>query len=641
MSAIWGIIRLDLQDVDYNLGIQMEDAMNQYKLDRCQTLKKSNAVFGCGIQYITKEAVDEQLPYYDEDRRIFYTTDCMLDNRNELMEKLSLKETAIPDGALLYQAYLNWGEKFTDHVLGVFSMVIYDGVMNTCTLYTDHTGSRSLYYCMVESTIYFATVFAPLLSVLPDNYIRISENWMIACELSATPVMEFIPEATPFERINQVLAGHSVSISLQGSKATIHKSCYWGLKSIKKLEPKTNEEYRELFINTLYECVQSLLRSNANTGITLSSGLDSTSVACIAAQLLEGKGDQLYSFTSVPIEEFKGNKNPHYITDESNGVNIICEAYSNIEPEFVRCEGKNACSELNRMIPYLEFPHKSRQNMVWIDEIYEHAALKGCKVVLKGQFGNATISYGKILSRIYDDICHFKFRNAYYEMNSFAKINNISRKMIIKVFIKEFAKMIGLFRNKYAEDTIVRMELLDRPDIRKLLKRIRRRASDFLQSNRQRQEYIFDMSGFAQLGALDTRLGLYQGIIIRDPLKDKRIIELCCSLPMKCFVQDGIERVAVRKYMRGIVPDAILDNFSQRGLQSADYIARIRKDWGSTKEIVLKCLEQPLLVEYIDFKKLEEIKEHVRSDEIVNLESQLMNALMLCSCSVFLNNFCL
>lgn len=637
MSAIWGMIHLDNRDVDVNQGIKMEQAMSQYKLDRCLTVKKGNAVFGCGVQYITEESVREQLPYFDEDNKLFYTADCMLDNRKELMDELSLKDKHIPDGALLYQSYRMWGDSFTDHVLGVFSLVIYNGINNTCVLFTDHTGSRSLYYSLVGNTLYFATIFAPMLTVLPMENKKLNEKWIAACEFNVTPVMEFFPGLTPFDNIFRVLAGHSINLHFNGLHTIISKKCYWRLKRRKELMFTTQEEYKELFIKTLSGCIQAVLRSEGNTGITLSSGLDSSSVACVAAKEMESMNKKLYSFTSIPISEYKNDKSSYYITDESDGVKIISEAYPNIEPEYVRCVGKNACTDLHRMVQYLEFPHKSGQNIVWLDEIYERAYVRGCKVVLKAQYGNATISQGMILSRVYNDILHLKFRSAYREINQFCKINKIPRKKAVKVFLDELKKKVWISRKRFKE-TMVRRELADKYNIKKtLINFCKKSGSGMMLSKRQRLRFLYDMSALTQLGALDTRFGLYHGLIIRDPLKDIRMIELCAYYPLSCFVQNGVERAAVRKYMRGIVPDSILDIVNRRGLQGADYLTRIRMNWDTTQQSILKLLEQPKLLDYIEYKSLEQIKAGVRSGDIINNEEQLSNSLILCSCSEFLN----
>jgi asparagine synthase (glutamine-hydrolysing) len=277
--------------------------------------------------------------------------------------------------------------------------------------------------------------------------------------------------------------------------------------------------------------------------------------------------------------------------------------------------------------------------MVWLDEIYEQAALKGCKVVLKGQFGNATISQGKILSRAYHDIKRLHFKTAYKEVDAFCNKIKFSRKKIFKLFLSELIKRIWYPRESF-EDTIVQRDILNKYHIIKSMNDIfKSKGSEYIASRLQQLRFMYDKQLFIQLGSLDTRIGLYHGVIIRDPLKDKRMIELCASFPMKCFVQDGLERTAVRKYMRGIVPDAILDQLNRRGLQSADYITRLRLDWDRTKKIVLQALEEPQLLKYFNDSDLVQIKGEVIEGEIFNSEKQLIKTLMLCSCSVFLSCF--
>ena len=63
---------------------------------------------GCGIQYITGESVLEQLPYADEENGTDITADCILDNRRELLQKLELSDSGMPDGDIIRAAYRKW-----------------------------------------------------------------------------------------------------------------------------------------------------------------------------------------------------------------------------------------------------------------------------------------------------------------------------------------------------------------------------------------------------------------------------------------------------------------------------------------------------------------------------------------------------
>lgn len=639
MSAIWGIIHLNKQEADYNLGLKMENAMNPYKLDRCITEKNDNVILGCGHQYITKESIQEKLPYFDKINMLYYSADCILDNREELLTKLNIQDKGIPDGELLYCSYKKWASDFTEYVLGTFAISIYDEKKNCCYLYADHTGSRSLYYYISDNTVYFSTIFSPLIAVLPEDNVKINDKWMVGCELSNSPSMMVYREITPFENIYLVEAAHSVTIELKDNKLITSKTKYWDPTHCKVIKLKSQDEYKDLFLKTLQQCVRDVLRSFNNIGMTLSSGLDSASVACIAAKCLEEEHKNLYSFTSIPLSDYEGDKNPYYLSNESEGVNIICKAYPNIVPEFIRCEGKNAFSELKRLIRLSELPHKSRQNMVWLDEICERASQKGCNVILKGQYGNTTVSYGAILSRVHNDFCHMKWRSAYHEMGLFCQMNHISRKKAIKIFLKELKCKVIFPYNKF-ENTMIKSSELKKFNIIKTINHsLKSFGTTNMDSRRQKANAMYNMVAFTQIGAFDTRFGLMHGIMFRDPLKDKRIIELCCRLPMKCFVQSGVERALIRNNMREIVPNEILDNVSHRGLQGADFKFRIENDWNNIGKDMINTVMNPKLLKYIDNKKLERLIGDMKTDKILDSEDDLVNALMLCSCSLFLDEF--
>jgi asparagine synthase (glutamine-hydrolysing) len=638
MSAIWGIIQMKHIEVDDSLGRKMEEAMSLYRLDYCKTKKMKHVIMGYGHQDITAESKLEQLPYFDEDELVLYTADCMIDNRDELIRELGIQEKKIGDGALLYSAYHKWGEDFTDHVLGVFTFATYRKEDNICCLWVDHTGSRSLYYYIDEQTIYFSTVFSPIHAVLPKSKICFNEKWMTFCESTYSPDMMLLREETPFENIKMIEAGHSITFRRKNDKIITEKHNYWKPKRKRKMNLRSQLEYKELFVNTLQECIKDLLRSE-QVGITLSSGLDSSAVACIAASLLENKQKSLYSFTSVPLKDYQGEDNPYFITDESEGVKMICEAYRNIRPEFVRCEGKNSFSELRRLVRLLEFPHKSRQNMVWLDEIYEKASQKGCRIILKGQYGNSTISYGRILTRVYDDLLHMRWRSAYREMAMFCRRHKISKKRALKAFITEIRNKI-IKPYTHMESTLIKKELLDKHGVLKKINRIMRLSGGTeMDSRSQKERYMYDLTALSQLGALDTRFGLMHGLIIRDPLKDKRMIELCYNLPVKCFVQEGTERTLVRKYMQGIIPDGILNITNRRGLQGADFRSRIVEVWEEIQGDVLNAVENPRLEQYFKKKKLEQQINDIKSGEIFVSEEKIVIMLMLCSCSFFLDEF--
>ncbi len=94
-----------------------------------------------------------------------------------------------------------------------------------------------------------------------------------------------------------------------------------------------------------------------------------------------------------------------------------------------------------------------------------------------------------------------------------------------------------------------------------------------------------------------------EGVIVRDPTRDKKLIEWCMRIPLEQFVKEGTERRLIREYMRGIVPDHIL-NIQDKGVQASDFRQRITREWEQIKIDCLAAIEQAGDSEWIELDKL-------------------------------------
>lgn len=632
MSAIWGRISLDDRIIDKDSTALMDAAMNIYKLDRVDRICTGRLYFACGHQYITREAEREVLPYYDNERDTYFTADCVLDNREELMEKLELKGD-MTDGGIAYAAYLKWGERFAEHLLGVFSFAVYDNRNATFLLYTDHTGSRSVNYCIRGGQVAFSTTFEPILAAFGKGSFKLCEKWIAACEATRSPDMLVFPELTPYEGVRQLMPGHYIKVK----KSSIGKTCYWNpLRTVKKIRLDSDWEYRQLFLDTFKRCVESVLRSNGSTAVTLSSGLDSSAVACTAAPILDRRGEKLYSYTSVPMKGFVSEDDGYSITDESGGPKLIAEVYPNVIPEFVSCEGKSAFGEMERFVRCLEVPGKSNANMVWIDEIYRRASENGSRIVIKGQFGNSTISYGTILSLAYQRLLKGDIAGAKRAITDFMRKRRVSKKNIIDVAWGELKEKL-IPDMSVLKETCLKKELLKKHKIGRTVKRMMRHGGgSVMDSDRQHRAFVYAPLSWQTLGIYDTRLGLMHGILIRDPAKDKRIIELCLALPMECFVNNGVERRMIREYMEQIVPEAVRGDVARRGRQGADFVFRLNSTFEEYRDKVLEWLADERLLTYLDGEKVKALCDKVSgASELEDMrEAQEIN--IIGALSVFL-----
>ena len=84
---------------------------------------------------------------------------------------------------------------------------------------------------------------------------------------------------------------------------------------------------------------------------------------------------------------------------------------------------------------------------------------------------------------------------------------------------------------------------------------------------------------FSHLGVIITKMSLAHGVAYRDPTMDKRVIEFCLSVPESQYVQEGRQRLLIRRSMAGILPDKVRLNETIQGRQSADWTQRLQSIW--------------------------------------------------------------
>lgn len=616
MSAIWGIVNFK-HSVNESDADTLKSMYQPYHIDKYGKAACNKAIFGCGIQYITPESHKEKLPIYDNKTRILYTADCVLDNREELINELNLhnrdtKSSTVnadtPDGELMYQAYLLWNSDFTKHCIGAYTAAFYNEAVNELHIFTDHMCNRSLFYSYSKGCLIFSTLIVPLAKVTKAT---VCDQWIASCLATVSADMMLFDSLTPYKGIIQLSAARHITADISGLSSTE----YWSpLKLRPNLKTSKNESYKDIFINTLQKSVASMMRSEKNTGCTLSGGLDSTSIAALASNTLSDSGKTLYSYTSVPHPDYiHDKKDNYYITNETKGVEALCQMHANIHPFYVDCVDRNPFSELERLIPLIGYPMKSGQNLVWLDNIYELASKNDCKIMLKGQYGNSTISYGPALGTFYQLIVSGHIKKAVNLMKGFSSIYNVPVSTIIKLIIKE--RIITLFPEKAeVTDALLSKKYIDEYKLGQTMQKLLKHCGgEQLDSRRNRLNFIWNPTAILQLSLFDTAMGLIHGILIRDPSKDMRVITMCCRFPVSEDLAGYMERGKIRSYMQGLVPDSILKDLSHRGLQSADYEYRCSLMWNRQAESIIRHINNPYLKHYVDNNRLCEFLKRINS----------------------------
>lgn len=612
MGAVWGIVNLNKENVSKEQGFTMMKMLSKYSFDKTDIWNKEEVFLGCGIQINTPESASEKLPYYDTDCDLCITADAIIDNRQELFKEFNIsnEKSNITDSQLILLSYKKWGYDCPKYLIGDFAFVIWDKRKKELFCVRDHTGTRALYYYENNKTLVFSTVMSPILKLMKEK-IELNDKWISDFLYLEGVIHEVEISETVYKQIYQVPPGHYIIYSSKG----LYKKKYWSLEKVKPLKLKSEEEYYKAFRLVFDEAVKCRLRSAGKVGIMLSSGLDSSSVGAVAARSLAKEGKSLEAFTSIPMEDYEDFLPNSSVANESQLINELKNYYSNIELNFCRCEGRNSFADIDEFIEILEQPYKMINNLFWIDDILREAERKNCKIVLTGQYGNFTISYGNFLTHIYTLFKKLKWVTCLKEIRAFCNLNSIAAGYVLKNIGKRIIKsnnIVNYFinrRKKVKEELIfANRKLLKKWNTEKRTDRAGYgRKIDKLYDSRERKQIATNFVLFSHVGSLETKLSLTRGNIMRDPTRDKRVIEFCLSLPDELYVSEGRQRLLIRNSMKGEVPDKIRLNFNTRGKQSADWVQRLYPFWDDICTEFKNLLKDEEISEYVDIAKLNEI----------------------------------
>ena len=205
-----------------------------------------------------------------------------LDNREELIssvgELVLRRDRKVSDIELALRAYEKWGEEFPLHLAGEFALLLYDGASQKAILVRDHIGTRPLYYHFDNERLLCSS---DLCSLVDATGITVAvNNDFVASYLMYDPD----PELTAYKDIHAVKPFHVLTFSTDGRR---REKRYWDLAAIKPIRYQTDAEYEDEFNFHFRNAIRGPLRTDGPVFSDLSGGLDSSSIVCVAHELIE------------------------------------------------------------------------------------------------------------------------------------------------------------------------------------------------------------------------------------------------------------------------------------------------------------------------------------------------------------------
>ncbi|MDN3358615.1 asparagine synthase (glutamine-hydrolyzing) [Actinomadura sp. DC4] len=295
MCGLTGMARLgggDLSARDEALLDRMTHAVGHRGPDGEQVFRSGPVAMGFRRLALVGPDNGDQ-PLYSRDRRTVLIANGEVYNHREL-EKGPLAGVPMrtrSDCEVLPHLYALRGERFLDDVAGMYAIALWDRAAGRLVFARDRFGIKPLYYTRTGDTVLFASEIKALFQH-PDCRRELDWEGALADQsMNIAPYLSHEPVNTWFHGIETVPAGGIVTIDLTTGR-TEHRT-YWELPGLDGDGDASDDEliraYRELLAASVADCAAA----DTEVGLFLSGGVDSASVAALAA----GQGGTIHTFS--------------------------------------------------------------------------------------------------------------------------------------------------------------------------------------------------------------------------------------------------------------------------------------------------------------------------------------------------------
>jgi asparagine synthase (glutamine-hydrolysing) len=500
-------------------------------------------------------------PMTNEDERLWIIFNGEIYNYQELRQQIvqrghTLKSNS--DTEVILHLYEDEGPKCVTKLNGMFSFVIWDRREQTLFAARDHFGIKPFYYALHDNTFLFASEIKALLAY--DGLQPTINQDALADYLT----FQFcLGKKTLFNGIQKLLPGHHLTLKVDGS-LSIQR--YWGLDF--QIDTFHTEEYfKHQLLRLLEDAVRIQLRADVPVGAHLSGGLDSSTVASLAASLLDS-----------PVHTFTGGfkEDPRY--NETHYARMIADAHGTLHHETYP-EAQDFVDTLPRLIYHMDEPAAGPG--LFPQYFVSKLASQNVKVVLGGQGGDEIFGgYSRYLVAYLEECIRGGIQGTQeddkYVVTFESVLPNLTQLQGYEPMLKYFWSD-GVF---------------DAPDQRYL--RLVNRSNDMrpfvdpalfaggngyspaegyskLFNEGNLGSYINRMTRFDILTLLpallhvEDRTSMAVSLESRVPLLDHRIVELVASMPPKIKYKGGRSKHIFRQVVQHIVPQPIYERKDKMG----------------------------------------------------------------------------
>ena len=236
------------------------------------------------------------MPMSNDDGSVWITYNGEVTNFRELKEKFRLDEKyafrSSTDTEVVLRLYEELGIGLLDHLSGMFAFAVYDKKAGKVFVVRDNFGIRPLFYMRKGDRLYFASEIKSFLDLSRFNGDIDYEAMYHYFSLIYLP-----GEHTPFTEIKELDGGHLLEADLRRNAVELKE--YYSI--VYRPDARmTEKEAADGFYRVMLDSMDRNMISDAPLGITLSGGIDTSSMLAMAKEL--GKSSQVHTFSIRMME---------------------------------------------------------------------------------------------------------------------------------------------------------------------------------------------------------------------------------------------------------------------------------------------------------------------------------------------------
>jgi asparagine synthase (glutamine-hydrolysing) len=561
MSALGGVYNLDGAPVDEKVLAALGKGLAYRCADGGLEYRSGSIGMAFRAFHTTEESRLEVQPLISS-RGDIICWGGRLDNREELIARLVDDPPGeCSDLAIVMAAYSKWGGDMLPIIIGDFALSLWDASAQTLLLARDAFGTRALYYHADAERVIWSSELRPLLDLCGVG-LKIDDEY-VAGYLTNTVEMW----RTPFEGIRSIQPGHALLV--RGGR--LEERRFWSPDPKREIYYKSDSGYEEHFRSLFRESVQRRLRSDRPVWAQLSGGLDSSSVVCMADQIIASGGASIQKLETVSylypdsptadesefiacVEEQRGSPGVHICEDDDLTLAYLADESLEGMPNGLIGPGNRfgrLCGELKKRNARVLLSGQCGDHLLWsgVEASPELAdLLVGGRVL---ELGRRLRAWGRVHKRPYLQLL---WKGAVFPI--------LPRWVQVRYYAIE--SMPQWLDQKFVARMSLRERMVSPSD-----------SFGFGLPSRKAQ---WDLLSSAISMMFAEHYWERGGIEVRLPYLHRPLVEFLLAIPFEQKIRPGEPRSLHRRALRDVLPQRIARRKGKRGTDEA-FFRGVAREW--------------------------------------------------------------